>query len=145
MSQENGALWICGLLLAEWPQSFPGCFHQGLILPWDPGLIGEAVPAWGRVSCRICVSAALLGEVFVSYAFTGFKGGGREAGGKDSGQNGRLVCPEAQTMKCSSAEMSLLNIHSSYQEKSKQVLCKGFFPSHFSMTVLTFLILTCIN
>lgn len=60
------------------------------------------------MSCGICGFAALLGEVFVSYAFTALKrteGRGRKAGGKDSGKEGRLVCPEAQTMKCSSAEI----------------------------------------
>lgn len=67
------------------PQRLPGCFQQELIFPGDPWWTGEAVPAWGSVSSRICSSAALLGEVFVSYAFTGFKRterGGRTAGGE---------------------------------------------------------------
>lgn len=49
----------------------PWVLSPGAHLSLDPGLTGEAVPAWGNIACRICVSAAFLGEV--SYAFTEFK------------------------------------------------------------------------
>lgn len=123
--------WICGLLPPEQSSGpstslvlSPGAHH-----PLGSLVMGLCLP--GDVSCRVCASA--MKRVLFLMHLQDLKGLRGEEG-KDSGKEGRLVCPEGQTTKCSSAQVSLLNIHSNYKKIN---LNKSYVNTSFLHTSMT--------